>query len=80
MTNRSFVILAVALAEGLGVTFSPDALEHFPGAFKSILESGIATGSLLALVLNLILPKAKPIQTETNTAIIPNESNVEVKD
>jgi xanthine permease XanP len=80
MTNRSFVILAVALEWGLGVTFSPDALEHFPGAFKSILESGIATGSLLALVLNLILPKPKPVQkTEINTSLIPNESNVELK-
>ena len=80
MTNRSFVILAVALAGGLGVTFSPDALEHFPGAIKSILESGIATGSLLALVLNLILPKPQLQRAVANTALIPNESNVEVKD
>ncbi len=59
MDNRSFVILAVSLAAGLGVTFLPEALEHFPPAVRSVLESGIATGSICALVLNLIMPKAK---------------------
>lgn len=59
MDNRSFVILAVSLAAGLGVTFLPEALEHFPTAVRSVLESGIATGSICALVLNLIVPKAK---------------------
>lgn len=57
MSNRNMVILAVSLAAGLGVTFVPEALEGFPKAVHSILESGIATGSLLALVLNLILPQ-----------------------
>lgn len=61
MDNRSFVILAVSLAAGLGVTFLPEALEHFPSAVKSVLESGIATGSICALVLNLIVPKAKEV-------------------
>lgn len=59
MDNRSFVILAVSLAAGLGVTFLPEALEHFPSAVKSVLESGIATGSICALVLNLAIPKPK---------------------
>ena len=59
MDNRSFVILAVSLAAGLGVTFIPEALEEFPKAIHSILESGIATGSLCALVLNLIMPRDK---------------------
>ncbi|HTL90140.1 MAG TPA: solute carrier family 23 protein, partial [Leptolyngbya sp.] len=58
MTNRSLVILAVSLAGGLGVTFVPEAVEQFPGFFRSILESGIATGSLLALILNQILPRS----------------------
>lgn len=62
MSNRNMVILAVSLAAGLGVTFVPEALEGFPKAAHSILESGIATGSLLALVLNLILPNPSPTQ------------------
>jgi len=59
MDNRSFVILAVSLAAGLGVTFLPEALEHFPSAVRSVLESGIATGSICALVLNLVVPQPK---------------------
>jgi xanthine permease XanP len=69
MSNRNMVILAVSLAAGLGVTFLPDALESFPKAVHSILESGIATGSLLALVLNLILPNPTP-------ASVPAESMI----
>ncbi len=57
MDNRAFVILAVSLAAGLGVTFLPDALEKFPPAVKGVLESGIATGSICALVLNLVMPQ-----------------------
>jgi len=36
-------------------------LEAFPRWAHSILESGIATGSLLALTLNLVLPHPVPI-------------------
>ena len=60
MDNRAFVILAISLAAGLGVTFLPEALEHFPSGVRSVLESGIATGSICALVLNMLVPKAKP--------------------
>ena len=59
MDNRSFVILAVSLAAGLGVTFVPEALHKFPPAFQSVLESGIATGSICALVLNMVVPRPK---------------------
>ena len=77
MTNRSFVILAVSLAGGLGVTFVPESLEHFPGFLKSILESGIATGSLFALVLNLILPNPAPVHPpKPETAMVENNTNV----
>ncbi len=64
MDNRSFVILAISLAAGLGVTFLPEALEHFPSALRSILESGIATGSICALVLNIVVPTASKPVTE----------------
>ncbi len=57
MDNRSTVILAVSLSMGLGATFAPETLKAFPEIIRTILESGIATGSLFALVLNLILPK-----------------------
>lgn len=77
MSNRNMVILAVSLAAGLGVTFVPEALEGFPKAAHSILESGIATGSLLALVLNLILPNPRPAQKpETESQIVESDHHM----
>lgn len=55
--HHSFVILAVSLAAGLGVTFIPESLTHFPHAVQSVLESGIATGSSCALILNVSFAK-----------------------
>jgi xanthine permease XanP len=68
MDNRSFVILAISLAAGLGVTFIPEALEHFPSAVRSVLESGIATGSICALVLNIVVPAAPETLEATGNA------------
>ncbi len=61
MDNRSTVILAVSLSLGLGVTFAPESLKAFPPLIHTILESGIATGSICALVLNLVLPQPSPL-------------------
>lgn len=79
MDNRAFVILAVSLAAGLGVTFLPESLEHFPTAVRSVLESGIATGSICALVLNLVVPKPKeeevlPTVAEETVVVAPTAS------
>jgi xanthine permease XanP len=71
MDNRAFVILAISLSAGLGVTFLPEALEQFPAGAKSVLESGIGTGSICALVLNLVVPHAK---TEDEPAMASMET------
>ena len=72
MTNRSFVIVAASLATGLGVTFIPDALVGFPDQLRSILESGISTGSICALILNLVLP-GETVEEET----VPESTQLE---
>jgi xanthine permease XanP len=58
MDNRSFGILAISLTVGLGVTLFPQVLDQLPVAVKGVLESGIGTGSICAMVLNLVMPKA----------------------
>lgn len=58
MDNRAFIILAASLATGLGVTFLPESLHAFPPAVRSVLESGMAVGSICALGLDLMLPKS----------------------
>lgn len=56
LTKRNSIILAVAMGLGLGVTFVPEILENMPALVKSIFASGISTGGITALLLNLILP------------------------
>lgn len=59
LTQRSSIILAVSLGLGLGVSVVPDAIAQFPPLAKSIFSSGISTGGLTALALNLLLPGSR---------------------
>ena len=36
--------------------FRPEFLAHMPAALRNVLESGVATGGICALVLNWFLP------------------------
>ncbi|MFP4296604.1 MAG: uracil-xanthine permease family protein [Spirulinaceae cyanobacterium] len=56
LTRRNSIILAISFGLGLGVTFAPDILEQLPPLVKNIFSSGIATGGITALLLNLLLP------------------------
>ncbi|MDJ0634485.1 MAG: nucleobase:cation symporter-2 family protein [Xenococcaceae cyanobacterium MO_188.B29] len=56
LTKRNSIILALSLGLGLGVTFVPDILDQMPALVKNIFSSGISTGGITALLLNLILP------------------------
>ncbi len=79
LDNRAFIILAISLAAGLGVTFLPEALEHFPAAVRSVLESGIATGSICALVLNLVMPRVPEETLAVATHPTAEESTVPIE-
>ncbi|ELS05382.1 xanthine permease [Xenococcus sp. PCC 7305] len=56
LTKRNSIILAVSLSMGLGVTFVPEILNASPALVKNIFSSGISTGGITALVLNMIMP------------------------
>jgi xanthine permease XanP len=61
MDNRSTLIIAVSLGLGLGVTMVPEVLKNFaPAEIRNVFASGITTGGLAAIVLNLVLPHKKP--------------------
>lgn len=53
--DRELLIISVAFALGIGVTVKPDILKELPEALKMILSSGISTGTLAALILNIVL-------------------------
>jgi NCS2 family nucleobase:cation symporter-2 len=54
--TRNLVILAVSLGLGLGVTMRPAVLSGLPENLKILFQSGIVTGTIAALLLNLVLP------------------------
>jgi xanthine permease XanP len=56
MNRRNSIILALSLGLGLGVTFVPELLQALPPLLSNTLSSGIATGGLCALLLNMVLP------------------------
>ncbi|UKH16588.1 nucleobase:cation symporter-2 family protein [Actinobacillus pleuropneumoniae] len=58
-SKRNGLIIAISIGCGLAVTTRPELLDKLPSFFKEVFGSGITVGSLLALILNLILPEDK---------------------
>jgi xanthine permease XanP len=56
MNRRNAIILATSLGLGLGVSFVPQITQALPGMVRNALSSGIATGGMCALLLNIVLP------------------------
>ena len=46
----------LSLGLGLGVSVVPEILDQMPSLIKSIFSSGISTGGITALLLNIVLP------------------------
>lgn len=53
--DRELLIISVAFALGIGVTVKPEILNSLPEGLKMIFSSGISTGTLAALILNIVL-------------------------
>jgi xanthine permease XanP len=56
MSRRNVVILATSLGVGLGVSFVPEITQALPTMVRNALSSGIATGGMCALLMNIVLP------------------------
>ncbi|WP_338766651.1 nucleobase:cation symporter-2 family protein [Massilia sp. METH4] len=54
--KRNGLIIAVSLGCGLAVSARPELLAQMPAIVKEIFGSGISTGAIMAVVLNLVLP------------------------
>ncbi|WP_024613383.1 nucleobase:cation symporter-2 family protein [Clostridium sp. Ade.TY] len=55
LTERNLLIIAISMGLGLGVTFRPEVISQLPEALKMIFSSGISTGTITALILNIVL-------------------------
>lgn len=60
LSNRDITIVAVALSLGYGLSAVPEALTIFPSSVQMIFGgSGIVVACLVALILNIIIPKTE---------------------
>ena len=59
LDRRAMLVLAVSLAAGLGVSMVPESLAQLQPAVRSLFGSGIATGGIAAIGLDLLLPRAQ---------------------
>jgi xanthine permease XanP len=56
MDRRASTIAAISFGLGLGVTFVPEIMQGMPAVIRDTFSSGIATGGMCALFLNMLLP------------------------
>jgi len=59
ITERNLLIIATSIGLGLGVTFRPEFISQLPEGLQMIFASGISTGTIVALLLNIILKEEK---------------------
>ena len=57
LEGRNLIIFAASIAIGLGITFVPEAVSGLPEVMRAAVGSGLNAGALLAIALNLVLPK-----------------------
>jgi NCS2 family nucleobase:cation symporter-2 len=58
--TRNALVVAVSVSIGVLPMSFPALFEHFHGALRLVLESGIFLGALSAIVLNLLLNREEP--------------------
>lgn len=62
-TPRTASIVGLAIALGMGITQAPASLQHFPLWVNTVFgRSAVVIATLIAIALNLILPKDKEVQ------------------
>ena len=55
--RRNMMIFAVALSIGFGLQLDPKAVQYAPETLRILLTSGLLPATLIAIVLNLVLPE-----------------------
>ncbi|MFF2653569.1 uracil-xanthine permease family protein [Streptomyces sp. NPDC058045] len=58
LDNRNLLITAVAMGVGLGIHFVPESVDRLPEQVAVLLQTGVVPAALLAVVLNVVLPKS----------------------
>ncbi|UJF17835.1 purine permease [Vibrio sp. SS-MA-C1-2] len=58
-TRRNALVICIGIASGLAVTYEPRLIQHLHPDIKTIFHSGISTGTLIAILVDQLLPKSK---------------------
>lgn len=78
LDHRGLMILATALGVGIGIGFAPEVLDPLPETVRLVFSSGISTGGMVALLLNLVVPRhsASPeaAADESPSTVVGSES------
>ncbi|MEK4345279.1 nucleobase:cation symporter-2 family protein [Paenibacillus sp. FSL P4-0184] len=76
--DGNLLIAACSIAVGLGSATLPAMFAELPEFARMLLQNGIVSGSLTAIVLNIVLSKTKDdVQVEDNTVpVLAKESQV----
>lgn len=56
LSRRDLLVVAFALAAGVGVGAAPEVLDPLPETVRAVFANGITTGGVAALLLNAALP------------------------
>jgi xanthine/uracil permease len=80
MTARSITIVAVSLGVGYGMGANTDILQYMPSLVQNIFGgSGIVPAAVVAIILNLILPKDKVVSNvQASEAQPEDDENVQL--
>lgn len=65
--QENLMIVACSVGVGLGVTVQPDLFAKFPGLIQILTNNGIVSGSLTALILNIIFNAGRHTEQKTST-------------
>ncbi|KNF06962.1 xanthine permease PbuX [Gottschalkia purinilytica] len=63
LNNRNILIIAVSVGLGLGVAVRPEFVAKLPEALSMIFSSGVSTGTVVALILNVVLKEDDTVDT-----------------
>jgi xanthine permease len=58
-SERNLMIAAISIGAGIGVTVYPQIFQHLPELLRLVIENAVVVTSLLAVLLNIVLPGRK---------------------
>ena len=61
LDRRAMLIMGLSFGMGLGVEFVPEVSRHMPDILKDLLHSPVATGGMVAILANLLLPGGEKV-------------------